>query len=90
MEYGATGFWSGVVGVLAALAVIAGYLIGGARLVWVVSAVEVLAVMAWVAYRFRGRAHQRTAGEGPDAAHCERCRRARERLEARSAQPARY
>ncbi|MFE1318864.1 hypothetical protein [Kitasatospora phosalacinea] len=88
MEYGAARFWSGVVGVLAALAVIAGYLAGGARLVWVVSAVEVLAVMAWVGHRFRGRVHRRTAGEGPDAAHCERCRRARERLEAK-AQPVR-
>ncbi|MFF2819141.1 hypothetical protein ACFVT9_26890 [Kitasatospora cineracea] len=89
MEYGAARFWSGVVGVLAALAVIAGYLAGGARMVWGVSAVEVLAVMAWVGYRFRGRAHQRAAGEGPDAAHCERCRRTRERLEAK-AQPVRY
>ncbi|MEV4556954.1 hypothetical protein AB0K51_08130 [Kitasatospora sp. NPDC049285] len=83
MEYGTAQFWSGVVAVLAALAVIAGYLIGGARLVWVISAFEVAAVMGWVAYRFRGRAHQRVAGAGPDAAHCERCRRARERLDAK-------
>ncbi|WP_405011806.1 hypothetical protein [Kitasatospora sp. NBC_01539] len=78
-------FWGGVVAVSAALAVIAGYLAGGTRLVWIVSAVETLLVMAYVAWRFRGKARRRPApGRGAGAAaHCERCRRAQERLDAR-------
>ncbi|MER8182895.1 hypothetical protein [Kitasatospora sp. NPDC094015] len=78
-----TQFWGTVLAVVAGLAVVVGYLLGGARLVWGVSAVEVLLVMAHVAVRFRAKARVRTAGEGPEAAHCERCRRARERLDAR-------
>jgi len=84
MELGGSQFWGGVAGVVAAVAVVAGYLLGGPRVVWAVSAVEVLAVMGHVARRFRARAHVRRAGEGPDGAHCERCRRARERLDAKS------
>ncbi|MFD9126886.1 hypothetical protein [Kitasatospora sp. NPDC059571] len=76
--------WSGVVAVAAALAVVAGYLLGGPRAVWTVSAAETLLVMGHVARRFRAKAHMRTAGEGPDADHCDRCRRARERLDARA------
>ncbi|MEU9132300.1 hypothetical protein AB0D08_30025 [Kitasatospora sp. NPDC048540] len=76
-------FWGGLLALVAALAVVAGYLLGGPRLVWAVSAIEVLLVMGHVAVRFRAKAHLRTAGDGPDAAHCERCRRARERLDAR-------
>ncbi|GAA0680851.1 hypothetical protein GCM10010193_38180 [Kitasatospora atroaurantiaca] len=76
--------WGTVAAVSAALAVVAGYLLDGARLVWAVAAVEVILVMAHVAWRFRSKAHVRTIGEGPDAAHCERCRRAQERLEMRS------
>ncbi|WP_345698753.1 hypothetical protein [Kitasatospora terrestris] len=82
MEFGPEQFWGGVAAVAAALAVVAGYLLGGPRAVWAVSAVEVLAVMAYVGRRFSSRAHVRRAGDGPDAAHCERCRRARERLDA--------
>jgi hypothetical protein len=77
-------FWGGVVVVLAALAVVAGYLLGGPRAVWTVAAGETLLVMAYVARRFQAKAHVRAAGEGPDAGHCERCRRARERLEVRA------
>ncbi|MFJ1709011.1 hypothetical protein [Kitasatospora sp. NPDC088346] len=78
-----TQFWGTVLALAAALAVVVGYLLGGPRTVWLVSAAEVLLVMVHVAVRFRARAHVRTAGEGPEAAHCERCRRARERLDAR-------
>ena len=74
-----------VAGVSAALAVVAAYLVGGSRLVCAVAAVEVLLVMAHVARRFRAKARARSAAEGPAAAHCERCRRAREQLEARAA-----
>ncbi|GAA2149705.1 hypothetical protein GCM10009760_43160 [Kitasatospora kazusensis] len=71
-------------GMSAALAVVAAYLIDGSGLVWAVASVEVLLVMAHVARRFRAKAHVRAAGEGAAAAHCERCRRTRERLEARA------
>lgn len=74
--------WGAVVAVSAALAVVAGYLLGGPQLVGAIAAVEVLLVMACVAWRFRDRAHLPTTNGGPDAAHCERCRRARERLDA--------
>ncbi|GAA2751048.1 MULTISPECIES: hypothetical protein [Kitasatospora] len=82
MELSGAQFWGAVTAVTAALAVVAGYLLGGPRMVWAVSAVEVLVLMAYVGWKFRAKAHVRTAGEGPDAAHCERCRRARERLDA--------
>lgn len=75
--------WNSVAGVSAALAVVVAYLVDGAALVLVVAAVEVLLVMAHVARRFRVKAHVRKAGDGPEAAHCERCRRAQERLDAR-------
>ncbi|MEV6211092.1 hypothetical protein [Kitasatospora sp. NPDC051914] len=78
-------FWGAVVAVSAALAVITAYLVGGPRAVWTVAAVETLLVMVWVARRFRAKAHPRPVGEGPGAAHCERCRRAQERLEMRAA-----
>ncbi len=75
---------SALVATSAALAVVTAYLVDGPALVWAVAGVEVLLVMAHVARRFRAKAHTRSAGEGPAAAHCERCRRARERLEQRS------
>lgn len=77
-------FWGGVVAVAAGLAVVAGYLTGGPRLVWVVAATETVLVMAYVGWRFRGRVHPGAGGHGPGAAPCERCRRAQERLELRT------
>ncbi|GAA2259403.1 MULTISPECIES: hypothetical protein [Kitasatospora] len=72
--------WGAVAGVAAALAVVGGYLVGGERMVWVVAAAETLVFMGWVARRFRGRVLTGPAVHGPDAAHCERCARARARL----------
>ncbi|WP_030273619.1 hypothetical protein [Streptomyces sp. NRRL B-24484] len=77
-------FWGAVVAVSAALAVVAGYLAGGPRAVWIVAAVETVLVMAHVGRKFRAKAHPGPVGEGPGAAHCERCRRAQERLELRA------
>ncbi|AUG79435.1 hypothetical protein CFP65_4709 [Kitasatospora sp. MMS16-BH015] len=73
-------FWASVAGLTAALAVVAAYLAGGPRMVWVVAAVEVLLVMAHVAHRFKGRARPGTVGRDREAAHCERCRRTKEQL----------
>ncbi|MFI9270602.1 hypothetical protein ACIGXM_07800 [Kitasatospora sp. NPDC052896] len=79
--------WGGVAVVAGALMVVAGYLVDGAPLVWAVASVEVLLVMVYVARRFRyllRREHPGTPA-GPfveDAAHCERCRRAREQRDA--------
>ncbi|MDH6116615.1 hypothetical protein [Kitasatospora sp. GAS204B] len=75
-------FWGMVAVVGAALAVVAAYLADGAALVWVVASVEALLVMVHVARRFRRAGHppvhaERHEGRA-DAAHCERCRRARE------------
>lgn len=73
--------WGGVAVVGAALAVVAGYLADGAPLVWAVASVEVLLVMVVVGRRFRYMAQRRTEaahGSPADAAHCERCHRARE------------
>ena len=74
--------WGGVAVVGAALAVVAGYLVDGAPLVWAVASVEVLLVMVYVGRRFRHLVHPRAVvtdrGAPSDAAHCERCRRARE------------
>ncbi|MEV7779279.1 hypothetical protein [Kitasatospora sp. NPDC088351] len=77
--------------VMSALAVVAAYLINGAALVLMVAGVEVLLLMVYVARRWQAlrrpavpRGH-RPAGGTPDAAHCERCRRAREALDARQA-----
>ncbi|WP_329567147.1 hypothetical protein [Kitasatospora sp. NBC_01266] len=79
-------FWGMVTVVGAALAVVAAYLADGAALVWAVASVEALLVMVHVARRFRRAGHPAVHvergggrdGERPDAAHCERCRRARE------------
>ncbi|WP_157537868.1 hypothetical protein [Kitasatospora azatica] len=76
-------FWGTVAVVGAALAVVAAYLVDGAPLVWAVASVEVLLVMVHVARRFRSATQAHHAHHGrpdirPDAAHCERCRRARE------------
>ncbi|MFI9361012.1 hypothetical protein ACIG5E_08115 [Kitasatospora sp. NPDC053057] len=72
-----------------ALAVVAAYLINGAPLVLLVAGVETLLLMVYVGRRWRAL-HQRASLAGhrrrrgiPDAAHCERCRRAREALDAR-------
>ncbi|MEV0530167.1 hypothetical protein [Kitasatospora sp. NPDC050463] len=87
--------WGAAVVVASALAVVAAYLINGAALVLGVAGVEVLLLMVYVGRRWQllhqqagprdrrpGRRHR--AGRGiPDAAHCERCRRAREALDAR-------
>ncbi|MER5863883.1 hypothetical protein [Kitasatospora sp. NPDC002040] len=73
-----------LVGLAAALAVVVAYLFGGPRMVWIVAAAEVALVMLDVARRFRVRGQHRPAPDGPEAAHCERCRRARERLDGRS------
>ncbi len=74
--------WGGVAVVGAALAVVAAYLADGAPLVWVVASVEVLLVMVYVGRRFQYLVSTRPAaashGSAADAAHCERCRRARE------------
>ncbi|MDH6123138.1 hypothetical protein [Kitasatospora sp. GP82] len=75
--------WGAVAGMSAALAVVVGYLIDGERMVWAVAAAETLVFMAWVGRRFRGKVVGRAVAHGPDAAHCERCRRARARLEHR-------
>ncbi|WP_354642115.1 hypothetical protein [Kitasatospora camelliae] len=82
MAFRNAGFWGSVAAVSAAAAVVVGYLLGGARVVWAVSAVEVVLVMAYVARRFRPRLHP-PASDGGGTDHCERCRRARERLEVR-------
>ncbi|MFC5665358.1 hypothetical protein ACFP3U_20550 [Kitasatospora misakiensis] len=87
--------WGAAVVVASALAVVAAYLINGAALVLVVAGVEVLLVMVYVGRRWRllhqapepdrraaPRGH-RTAGGTVNAAHCERCRRAREAIDAR-------
>ncbi|MFJ9522498.1 hypothetical protein ACIRPK_30145 [Kitasatospora sp. NPDC101801] len=73
-----------LVGVAAALAVVLAYVFGGPQLVWVVAAAEVALVMLDVARRFRVRGLGRPGPEEPAEAHCERCRRARERLDGRS------
>ncbi|MGK4582755.1 hypothetical protein [Kitasatospora sp. HPMI-4] len=73
--------WGAVAGVSAALAVVAGYLVGGERMVWAVAAAETLVFMGWVARRFRSKVLTRPAVHGPGAAHCERCARARARLD---------
>ncbi|WP_156178596.1 hypothetical protein [Saccharothrix sp. ST-888] len=75
--------WGAVAGVSAALAVVAGYLLGGERMVWAVAAAETLVFMGWVGRRFRSRALTGPAVHGANAAHCERCRRARARLDHR-------
>ncbi|MFF7632547.1 hypothetical protein ACFZB9_05265 [Kitasatospora sp. NPDC008050] len=79
--------WGTVAVVGAALAVVAAYLADGAALVWAVASVEALLVMVHVSRRFRHLGHpvesrtEPTADSDarPDAAHCERCRRVRER-----------
>ncbi|MFE7561566.1 hypothetical protein [Kitasatospora sp. NPDC057500] len=89
--------WGAAVVVGSALAVVAAYLIHGAVLVLVVAGIEVLLLMVYVGRRWRllrqapepdrrpaPRGH-RTAGGTVDAAHCERCRRAREAIDARRA-----
>lgn len=83
--------WGAAVVVASALAVVAAYLINGAMLVLAVAGVEVLLLMVYVGRRWR-MLHQPPAPRGhrpsattPDAAHCERCRRAREALDARQA-----
>ncbi|BFV57551.1 hypothetical protein KCMC57_up26550 [Kitasatospora sp. CMC57] len=76
---------SALVAVAAALAVVVAYVAGGPRTVWIVSAAEVALVMMDVARRFRVRTQDRPGPPEPEAAHCERCRRARERLDAGSA-----
>ncbi|MFB6893824.1 hypothetical protein ACFCX4_31415 [Kitasatospora sp. NPDC056327] len=89
--------WGAAVVVSSALAVVVAYLVHGAVLVLVVAGVEVLLLMAYVGRRWRllhqapgrdrrpaPRSH-RTAGGNVDAAHCERCRRAREAIDARQA-----
>ncbi len=99
-DNGSTGtrLWGAVTVVAAALAVVAAYLLSGAALVLGVAGTEVLLVMAHVARRF-GQARRRASrtprersvvpgwrpgGARPDPAHCERCRRAREALDARA------
>ncbi|MET9401802.1 hypothetical protein [Kitasatospora sp. NPDC002965] len=90
--------WGAAVVVGSALAVVAAYLINGAALVLAVAGVEVLLLMVYVGLRWQllhraaepggrppARGH-RTAGGSPDAAHCERCRRAREAIDARQAE----
>ncbi|MEV6975086.1 hypothetical protein [Kitasatospora sp. NPDC093806] len=89
--------WGAAVVVASALAVVAAYLINGAALVLVVAGVEVLLLMVYVGRRWRllhqspeperrpaPRGH-RTAAGLVDAAHCERCRRARAAIDARQA-----
>ncbi|MER7705002.1 hypothetical protein ABTX81_19165 [Kitasatospora sp. NPDC097605] len=89
--------WGAAVVVASALAVVAAYLINGAVLVLVVAGIEVLLLMVYVGRRWR-LLHQvpepdrrsaagghRGAGGLVDAAHCERCRRAREAIDARQA-----
>lgn len=86
------------VALLAALAVVGGYLADGEVLVWGVALVETLLLMIYVAWRFQVRRHQHATpvawnsaigvgvggrpGAGRDTAHCERCRRAKEAREA--------
>ncbi|MFF4817338.1 hypothetical protein ACFY2K_22420 [Kitasatospora sp. NPDC001309] len=83
--------WGGAVVVGSALAVVAAYLINGAPLVLVVAGIETLLVMVYVGRRWQAT-HRRPSRAGhrprrgiPDAAHCERCRRAREALDERQA-----
>ncbi len=82
--------WGALVVVTAAAAVVAAYLVEGAALVLGVAGVEVLFVMGYVARRFR-LTHAplllragRPVARVPQADHCERCRRAREALDARA------
>ncbi|MEU1506854.1 hypothetical protein [Kitasatospora sp. NPDC005748] len=89
--------WGAAVVVGSALAVVAAYLINGAVLVLGVAGVEVLLLMVYVGRRWqqlhqqagpreRRPARRHRPGRGrPDPAHCERCRRAREALDARQA-----
>ncbi|WP_329489391.1 hypothetical protein OG618_22800 [Kitasatospora sp. NBC_01246] len=89
--------WGAAVVVVSALAVVAAYLINGAVLVLGVAGVEVLLLMVYVGRRWqqlhqqagpreRRPARRHRPGRGrPDPAHCERCRRAREALDARQA-----
>ncbi|MFD8755733.1 hypothetical protein ACFV0O_32875 [Kitasatospora sp. NPDC059577] len=81
--------WGAAVVVASALAVVAAYLINGAPLVLAVAGVETVLLMVHVGRRWRAL-HGAPAPAGhrprrgiPDAAHCERCRRAREALDAR-------
>ncbi|MBD0691643.1 hypothetical protein [Streptomyces sp. CBMA123] len=83
--------WGAVMVVGAALAVVAAYLIKGPPLVLAVAGIETLLLMAYVGRRWRAM-HRQASPAGhrprrgiPDAAHCERCRRAREALDARRA-----
>ncbi|MGW6913761.1 hypothetical protein ACWGB8_08065 [Kitasatospora sp. NPDC054939] len=89
-ESGVAQIWGAAVVVGSALAVVAAYLINGAALVLTVAGVETLLLMVYVARRWRAnrapvlpRGHRTPSGR-PDAAHCERCRRAREALDARA------
>ncbi|MEV7771710.1 hypothetical protein [Kitasatospora sp. NPDC086791] len=83
--------WGAAVVVASALAVVAAYLINGALLVLAVAGVETVLLMVYVGRRWRalhGRpapVRHRPRRGIPDAAHCERCRRAREALDARQA-----
>ncbi|MER7670413.1 hypothetical protein ABTY61_18345 [Kitasatospora sp. NPDC096128] len=83
--------WGAAVVVGSALAVVAAYLINGAPLVLAVAGGETLVFMVYVGRRWQA-AHRRPSRAGhrprrgiPDAAHCERCRRAREALDERQA-----
>ncbi|MEV7183718.1 hypothetical protein [Kitasatospora sp. NPDC093102] len=84
-----TQVWGSAVVVGSALAVVAAYLINGAPLVLAVAGVETLLLMVYVARRWRALhggpapVRHRLRRGIPDAAHCERCRRAREALDAR-------
>lgn len=86
-----TQVWGSAVVVGSALAVVAAYLINGAVLVLAVAGIETLLLMVYVARRWRALhggpapARHRPRRGTPDAAHCERCRRAREALDARQA-----
>ncbi|MGW2371418.1 hypothetical protein [Kitasatospora sp. NPDC001683] len=85
--------WGAAAVVGSALAVVAAYLINGAPLVLVVAGIETLLLMVYVGCRWRAL-HRQASPAGhrlrrgiPDAAHCERCRRARESLDARQVRP---
>ncbi|MFI9327232.1 hypothetical protein ACIGZJ_06740 [Kitasatospora sp. NPDC052868] len=89
-ETGGAQVWGAAVVVASALAVVAAYLINGAALVLAVAGVETLLLMVYVARRWRALHRPvRPSGHGehrrsaPGAAHCERCARAREALDAR-------
>ncbi|MFF2657753.1 hypothetical protein ACFVUH_10370 [Kitasatospora sp. NPDC058032] len=89
--------WGAAAVVGSALAVVAAYLIHGAALVLVVAGVEVLLLMVYVGRRWQllhqapepdrrsSPRGQRPPAGRVDAAHCERCRRAREAIDARQA-----